>query len=102
MGEQDAGATASHLQRTPSWAGVRAGDAVRVDGVRYRSASWTFVAHVRNTRTGDEWVEVAGGRPGSHSLRSFRLEQILPAGPVRGAKGLPTGAPLAVAPRLPL
>lgn len=60
------------------------------------------MAHVRNTRTGDEWVEVAGGRPGNHAVRSFRPEQIFPVpngGPPR--KKAP-GPSLAEAPRLPL
>jgi hypothetical protein len=100
-------AAAPHLVRSTSWAGLRAGEAVRVDGVRQRSASWTFVAHVVNTRNGDEWVEVAGGRPGNHALRSFRPEQIFPAAPGRGGKTRKGARPfvepsLAEAPRLPL
>lgn len=83
----------SRLVRSVHWAGVRAGQPVAVAGVRARGASWEFVAHVRNSRTGDEWVEVVGGKPGNRSLRSFRPEQILPVG---------GGVPLAVAPRLPL
>jgi hypothetical protein len=83
----------SHLVRSAHWAGIRAGQAVVVDGVRARGASWEFVAHVRNSRTGDEWVEVVGGKPGSRALRSFRPNQILPPG---------GGAPLVAAPQLPL
>ena len=90
----------SHLVRTTRWAGLRAGDAVDVTGMRLRSATWAFVAHVRNERTGDEWVEVVGGRPGSRSLRSVRPEQVLPPAP-RGTRAA-ARAPLAVAPRLPL
>jgi hypothetical protein len=87
--------------RSASWAGLRPGEGVRVDGVRQRSATWTFVAHVRNTRTGDEWVEVAGGRPGNHAVRSFRPEQIFPA-PAGRTTRRPTPEPsLAEAPRLP-
>lgn len=82
-----------HLVRSVRWAGLRAGQAVTVDGVRARGASWEFVAHVRNSRTGDEWVEVVGGKPGSRALCSFRPDQILPAG---------GGASLAEAPQLPL
>jgi len=79
--------------RSETWAGIRTGDAVAVEGVRARGASWEFVAHVRNVRTGDEWIEVVGGKPGSRALRSFRPDQILPSG---------GGAPLAAAPQLPL
>lgn len=90
------------LVRTERWAGLRAGDAVRVEGLRQRSASWTFVAHVRNVRTGEEWVEVVGGRPGSRALRSFRPEQIFPAGgKTRSSRAGTAGLSLADAPRLP-
>ncbi len=91
--------TPSHLRRSQSWAGLRAGDPVRIEGVRLRSASWTFLAHVVNTTTGEQWVEVAGGRPGDRKLRSFRLEQVFPAGRGRTARA---AAPLAEAPQLPL
>ncbi len=93
-----------HLVRSTSWAGVHAGEEVQVDGVRQRSASWAFVAHVRNARTGEEWVEVVGGRSGNHAVRSFRPEQIFPATPGRGRRGAkgPAGPSLADAPRLPL
>lgn len=74
-----------------------------MDGVPLRSARWTFVAHVRNTRTQDEWVEVAGGSPGSHALRSFRPEQIYPASGSGASSRLRSKDPsLADAPRLPL
>jgi hypothetical protein len=96
----------SHLRRSSEWAGVRAGDPVEVTGVRGRSTSWSFVAHVRNERTGDEWVEVVGGRAGSRAVRSFRPEQIFAPSPRatrRGVKGAGAPrAPLADAPRLPL
>ncbi|HVC15044.1 MAG TPA: hypothetical protein VND62_09320 [Acidimicrobiales bacterium] len=107
-------AAPSHLERTTEWSGVRAGDPVEVAGLRARSASWTFLAHVRNVRTGEEWVEVVGGRPGSRAVRSFRSEQILPpsARPARGTgraggsragrAGRAPAAPLADAPRLPI
>src|ERR1700744_6017109 len=67
-----------HLERATSWAGVRAGDPVEVTGTRLRSATWAFVAHVRNTQSGEEWIEVGGGRPGDRKLRSFRPEQVFP------------------------
>lgn len=71
---------------------------MHVDGVRMRSASWTFLAHVRNTRTGEEWVEVVGGRPGTRTVRSFPPHQIFPPGNADSG-----AAPsLAEAPRLPL
>lgn len=98
----------SHLERSCEWSGVRAGDPVEVAGVRARTTSWEFLAHVRNVRTGEEWVEVVGGREGSRAVRSFRPEQIFAPSPrparggrgARGARG--DRAPLVDAPRLPL
>jgi hypothetical protein len=84
---------APHLERTGQWSGVRTGDPVEVAGVRARSTSWSFLAHVRNVRTGEEWVEVVGGRAGSRAVRSFRPEQIFPPG---------SRSSLVDAPRLPL
>jgi hypothetical protein len=68
----------AHLVRSTSWAGLTPGDPVDVEGMR--RSSWAFVAHVRNERTGDEWVEVVGGRAAARSLRSFTPERIFPAG----------------------
>ena len=94
----------AHLVRSPQWAGLHVGDAVVVDGVRARGAAWEFLAHVRNTRTGAEWVEVVGGRAGDRSVRSFRPEQIfVPQAPSTAGRGR-GGARLSLAdePRLPL
>ncbi len=93
-------APTGHLVRATTWSGIRSGDAVVVEGTRLRAATWAFVAHVTNTQSGDEWVEVVGGRPGDRMLRSFRPEQVFPpqgrgAGRGRGA------ASLADAPQLP-
>lgn len=91
--------TDSHLVRSPRWAGLQPGSPVVVTGTRLRSASWEFVAHVRNVRTGDEWVEVVGGRRGDRSVRSFRPEQVFP---VTGRGSRETGPSLADAPQLSL
>ncbi len=90
-----------HLARATTWAGLRAGDPVAVTGTRLRSATWSFVAHVRNTQTGDQWVEVVGGKPGDRKLRSFRPEQVFPPSARPGAAGKGP-ASLADAPQLPL
>jgi hypothetical protein len=87
-----------HLVRTVAWSGLRAGDPVEIDGTRLRSARWAFIAHVRNAHTGDEWIEVVGGRPGDHKLRSFRPEQVFPPRSGRGGAARPS---LADAPQLP-
>jgi hypothetical protein len=90
---------ASALVRSAQWAGLGPGDPLEVRGTRLRSASWTFVAHVVNSATGEEWIEVVGGKPGDRKVRSFRLEQIYPAG---GQKNRGARAPLAQSPQLPL
>jgi hypothetical protein len=92
--------SSGRLARSEVWAGVHPGDPVEVDGTRLRSATWAFVAHVRNTETGEEWIEVVGGRPGDHNLRSFRPEQVYPPRAGGGKSSRPPS--LAQAPRLPL
>ena len=93
----------THLERTTEWSGVRAGDPVEVAGPRARSATWSFLAHVRNVRTGEEWIEVVGGRAGSRAVRSFRPELVF-APSSRSARRAARAmrAPLAESPRLPL
>lgn len=91
--------TAGHLERAVTWAGLRPGDPVEVEGTRLRSATWEFVAHVRNTNTGTEWVEVVGGRSGDRKLRSFSPDQVF-APAARRAKGAARSS-LAEAPQLP-
>ncbi len=60
-------------------------------------ASWAFVAHVTNGETGEEWVEVVGGRAGDRAVRSFRPDQLY------AASARPGRDPsLADAPGLPL
>lgn len=89
-----------HLVRSTKWAGLTTGDAVLVDGVKERRQQWVFVAHVKNTHTGDEWIEVRGGRVGEAKGRSFRPELIYPTTAKRGARLI--GDSFAVAPQLPL
>lgn len=86
-----------HLTRSDSWNGLRPGDPVEIEGPPTRGATWTFRAHVRNANNGAESVEVLGGRPGEHRVRSFLPGQVFPAGARR------TGKPsLEAAPQLPL
>jgi hypothetical protein len=66
----------AELQRKTRWAGLAPGDPVQVAGTRLRGASWSFVAHVANVETGEEWVEVVGGRSGDRAVRSFRPDQL--------------------------
>ncbi|HMK63590.1 MAG TPA: hypothetical protein VK386_08220 [Acidimicrobiales bacterium] len=89
-------ATPHHLVRSDSWGGLRSGDVVEIGGLSVRGATWRFVAHVRNLRNGAESVEVVGGGPGEHHVRSFLPEQVFaPGGQRRG------GPSLADAPQLP-
>ena len=89
-----------NLVRSTVWNGVSSGEPVVVDGVKERRLSWVFVAHVRNEVSGDEWVEVRGGRRGEAKGRSFRPEMIFPAGSKKGPNVV--GMSLFSAPRLPL
>lgn len=91
--------TQGHLVRRTQWAGLCTGDPVVVSGVRGQQ-SWVFVAHVTNAHSGDEWVEVRGGRRGEAKGRSFRPEMIFPSGAKKG--GRVVGASLADAPQFPL
>jgi hypothetical protein len=95
----DEPSTTGHLVRARAWAGLRPGDPVEVAGTRLRSASWSFVAHVRNSQTGAEWVEVVGGRAGDRKLRSFSPEQVY--APAAGRAKTGERASLADAPQLP-
>jgi hypothetical protein len=89
-----------NLHRVSTWAGLRKGDTVEVTGTRLRSAKWEFVAHVRNVVTGEEWVEVVGGKPGDRNLRSFSPERVFAPTKKRGRGSARSS--LADAPRLPL
>ena len=89
-----------HVVRHTRWNGVRAGDAVVVDGVKERRQQWVFVAHVVNETTKDEWVEVRGGRVGEAKGRSFRPEAIYPGSAKKGSRLV--GMSLAEAPQLPI
>ena len=91
--------SASKLRRAPTWAGLRSGDIVEVTGTRMRSAKWEFVAHVRNLVTGDEWIEVVGGRGRDRTLRSFSPERIFAPTSKQGRRDRRSS--LADAPRLP-
>ena len=89
-----------HLARTTHWHGVRAGDAVVVDGTKERRQQWVFVAHVLNEATNEEWIEVRGGRTGEVKSRSFRTAMIYPSNAKKGSRVV--GLSLEVAPQLPM
>ncbi len=74
------------IVRHVRWQGLRSGDPVAVNADREYRRSWTFVAFARNERTGEEWVEVRGGRVGESKGRAFRPELIYPTNARRGAR----------------
>jgi hypothetical protein len=88
------------IVRSKAWNGVRYGDVVVVNGPKERRQHWTFVAFVVNESTGEEWVEVRGGRVGESKGRSFRPEMIFPQGSRKGSRVV--GLSLASAPQLAL
>lgn len=88
------------IVRTNAWHGVRFGDHVVVSSPKELRHTWTFVAHVLNEATGEEWVEVRGGRVGEAKGRSFRPELIYPSGARKGSRVV--GPSLAAAPQLAL
>jgi hypothetical protein len=88
------------LVRSLRWHGLSEGDSVVVNGPKERRQQWTFVAHVLNEATGDEWVEVRGGRVGESKGRAFHPDMIFPIGSRKGARV--AGLSLASAPQLPL
>ncbi len=65
---------------------MREGDAVVVNSPKERRRNWTFVAHVLNEASGEEWVEVRGGRPGEAKGRAFLPDLIYPARARRGSR----------------
>ncbi len=71
-----------------------------VNSPKERRLTWVFVAHVTNESTGEEWIEVRGGRQGESKGRSFRPALIYPANARRGSRLV--GQSLDVAPQLPL
>jgi hypothetical protein len=88
------------IVRSKIWNGVRYGDVVVVNGPKERRQHWTFVAFAVNETTGQEWVEVRGGRTGESKGRSFRPEMIFPQGSRKGSRIV--GLSLASAPQLGL
>lgn len=92
--------TNENLRRQTQWNGVAVGDVVIVDDERERRSTFTFVAHITNLTTGDEWVEVHGGKANAQRTRSFRPDQIYPATAKKGSRIV--GQSLADAPRLNL
>lgn len=88
------------IVRSSRWNGVRDGDPVVVNGPKERRQQWTFVAHVLNEATGDEWIEVRGGRVGESKGRSFRPDMIFPSNARQGSRVV--GLSLAHAPQMTL
>lgn len=89
----------SRYQRATTWQGLVAGDLVAVNVERETRSNFEFVAHVRNPETGDEWIELRGGKAGESRIRSFRPETVYLRSARKGSKFI--GLPLSAAPCLP-
>jgi len=88
------------IVRENAWHGVRFGDLVVVNSPK-RTPSTMDLRRARGERaTGDEWVEVRGGRVGESKGRSFLPELIYPSGARKGSRVM--GLSLATAPQLAL
>ncbi len=98
--EHDGVQRGAKVLRERFWAGLAEGDPVVVNSPKELRQQWVFVAHGRNEVTGEEWIEVRGGRPGEGRGRSFRPELIYPVAARRGSRV--TGRSLHDAPQLSL
>ena len=92
-------APTSRFHRSTTWQGLVAGDPVAVNVERETRANFEFVAHVTNPDTGDEWIELRGGKAGESRIRSFRPETVYLRSARKGNKFV--GLSLSVAPCLP-
>ncbi|MDE3044631.1 MAG: hypothetical protein KGJ10_07370 [Acidobacteriota bacterium] len=86
MSKPSAAAADARVRRVESWRGLRRGDPVAVNVEREYRGQWSFVAFARNEVTGEEWVEVRGGRAGESKGRAFRPEVIFPVNARRGSR----------------
>ncbi|MHB8334559.1 MAG: hypothetical protein ACYDEH_06630 [Acidimicrobiales bacterium] len=84
--ERESAQRGARIVRVRTWAGLVEGDPVVVNSPKELRQQWVFVAHGRNEETGDEWIEVRGGRPGEGRGRSFRPELIYPVAAKRGSR----------------
>ena len=89
----------SRFQRSETWQGLVPGDPVAVNVERETKANFEFVAHVTNPETGDEWIELRGGKAGESRIRSFRPDTVYLRSARKGTKFI--GLPLSAAPCLP-
>ncbi len=89
----------SRFIRCVTWQGLVEGDFVAVNVERETRANYTFVAHVTNPETGEEWIELCGGKAGESRIRSFRPETIYLRSARKGSRFV--GLSLADAPCLP-
>ena len=96
--ERESAQRSARIVRVRTWAGLVEGDPVVVNSPKELRQQWVFVAHGRNEETGDEWIEVRGGRPGEGRGRSFRPELIYPLTAKHGSHV--TGRSLHDAPQL--
>lgn len=89
----------SKFVRSTTWQGLVSGDLVAVNVERETRSNFQFVAHVMNPETGDEWIELRGGKAGEARIRSFRPDTVYLRSARKGSKFV--GLPLSAAPCLP-
>ncbi|MBU6233533.1 MAG: hypothetical protein KJS64_04715 [Acidobacteria bacterium] len=89
----------SRYLRSTTWQGLSEGDLVAVNVERETRSNYSFVAHVTNPETGDEWIELCGGKAGESRIRSFRPDTVYLRSARKGSRFV--GLPLAQAPCLP-
>lgn len=83
----------SHFERVTAWGPFDPGMSVRVAG--QSRSHFSFLAHVTNTETGEEWIEVVGGKAGRSMRRAFPVEAVKPLRlPSRRSAGQPSSARL--------
>lgn len=69
------------LEKRDRWNGMQVGDkavVVAAEWPQFRGITFEFVSHVVNTKNGDTYVELAGGKRGHDGVRAFRPETVLP------------------------
>lgn len=55
--------------------------------IRGERGRFRFVKHVRNERTGTEWIDVYGGAKGHETVRSFRPGRVRTVANARTMRG---------------
>jgi hypothetical protein len=71
----------SRFVRSRTWSGLEAGDPCEVAGTTFArkvKPRWKFAFHVFDRKTGRQYIEVIGGKPGHELSRAFDCELVTP------------------------